>query len=109
MLMSCVAEHPSSKQEFHESMYVGVFFEKRPVEPVGLIVVAVEVVVPALRSTHLVSHENHGQADGEQRDRVEVLDLPVPESLDNRVIGRALRAAVPAPVVARAVAVLLPV
>ena len=62
-----------------------------------------------LGAPHLVAHPDHGDAEREQRDRQEVLHLAVSQRLDIRGVGRALDTAVPAPVVVRAVAVVLPV
>ena len=46
---------------------------------------------------------------GEQRDGQEILDLPVPQLLDCRIVGRTFDAAVPAAIVVGAVAVVLAV
>ena len=50
-----------------------------------------------------------GVPDGQQQHGQEVLDLPVAQRLDVRIVGRALDAAVPAQVVVGAVAVVLAV
>src|SRR5262245_26024002 len=70
---------------------------------------AVEVVVPTLRSPNLVAHDNHRHAQREHRGGEEVLHLSVPQLLDCRVIRRSLDSAVPASVVAFAIAVILAV
>ena len=80
-----------------------------PVEPAGRVVGAVGVVVAALRAPDLVAHQQHRDAEREQVDDEEVLDLPATDRLDRRVVGRALDAAVPAHVEVVAVAVVLAV
>ena len=61
-----VAQQPPGEKEFHEPVHVRVLLDQRPVEPVGLGVVAVEVVVPALGPADLVAHEDHGHAQGQE-------------------------------------------
>ena len=76
---------------FDESVDVGVPLEQAPVEPADLVVLAVGVVVAALRPAHLVAHQQHRRAGGEQRQREEVLDLAVAQRLDRRDRRSALR------------------
>src|SRR6185312_12756340 len=90
-------------------MDVGVFFEKGPVEPVALVVVAVAVVVAVLGAADLVAHQDHGHADGHQGYGEEVFCLAVAEGFGGGVGGGALVAAVPAQVVVGAIAVLFAV
>ncbi len=88
---------------------VCVSLDERPVEPGRLVVVAVGVVVATLGPAHLVAHEQHGHAHGEERDGQEVADLARAQPLDLRVVARAIDAAVPAAVVIGTVAAALAV
>ena len=83
--------------------------QQAPVEPGGVVVQAVRVVVPELCAAHLVAHEEHGRSEGEEDGGEEVLHLAVAQPLDGGIVRWALDAAVPAAVVVRAVAVLLAV
>ena len=90
-------------------MHVCVLREQRPVEPIDFVVLTIGVVVAVLRSPNFIAHQEHRDAKREQRDRHEILNLAVSESLDSRIVGGALDATVPASIVVRAVAVILPV
>ena len=90
-------------------MHVGMLLHQGPVEPVGLVVLAIGVVVAALRAADLVAHQDHRHAQRQQRDGQEVLHLAVAQLLDRRVVGRPFDAAVPTAVVVGAVAVVLAV
>ena len=74
-----------------------------------LAVLAVGVVVTVLRPAHFIAHVNHRRAGRQQRQGQEILDLPVAQCLDGRIVGRAFDAAVPAQVVVRAVAIVFAV
>src|SRR5262249_38805749 len=80
-----------------------------PVEPRGLVVLAVRVVVPALGARYLVAAQDHRNALRQQQRREEIPALPRPAVEDSGIVGRPFRAAVPRAVVALAVAVLLPI
>src|SRR6202023_1970215 len=82
---------------------------QRPVEPGGLVVLAVGVVAAPLGPTELVAAEQHRDTLGQQQRREEVALLPATQAGDRGVIRRAFHAAVPRPVVVRAVAVVVPV
>src|SRR5579859_7984658 len=86
---------PCSKQ-FYEPKYVRVRFQQRPIKPVECTVIAVCVVVAMLCSPDLVTHGEHGKSEREQRSREEVFYLAIAESLNSRIIGRPLDAAIPA-------------
>ena len=88
-----------------EAVHVAVPFKQRPVEPTGLVVVAVGVVVAALRAPHLVAHQEHRRAHRQQGQRQEVLHLTVAELVDARIFGRPFDAAIPAQIIIGAVAV----
>ena len=90
-------------------MHIGVLVEQGPIEPTGLVVLAVGVVVAALRAADLVAHQDHRHAQREQGDRQEVLHPAVAESFDGGVGSRAFDATIPAPVVVGAVAISLAV
>ena len=49
-------------QGLHESMQVAVSLQQCPVEPVDLVVLAVRIVVPALRPPDLIAHQQHRRA-----------------------------------------------
>src|SRR5262249_44813720 len=96
-------------QQFDESTDVGVLVEQPPVEPRGLVVVTVVVVIAVLGAPHFVAHQGHGSAEREERQGQEILYLTVPERLDRAIVRWAFHAAVPAPVVIGAVAIVLAV
>ena len=83
--------------------------EPCPVKPTDLVVLTIGVIVASLRVPHLVSHQDHGHTQGHQGDCQIILHLAVAQLLHRRVIGRSFDAAVPAPVVIGAVAVVLAV
>ena len=72
-----------------------------------LVVLAVRVVVPELRSPQLVAVADHRHALRQQHRRQEVALLPLAQRVDLRIVRRPLGAAVPAQVVVLPVAVLL--
>ena len=76
------AVDPEVDQHPHESPDVRMPLEQRPVEPGRLVVLAVRVVVAALRASDLVAHQQHRRAHAEEQQCEEVLDLPVAERLD---------------------------
>ncbi len=80
-----------------------------PVHPADLGVLGVGVVVAALGAAHLVAVRQHRHALAEQQGGQEVALLAGPVGQDLRVVGRALDAVVPGPVVALAVVVVLAV
>src|SRR5258705_13693953 len=96
-------------EDADEPSYVVVAAEQAPVEPGGVVVQAVRVVVPPLCAAHLVAHEQDGRPECEEDDGEEVLPLAIAQLLDGGVVGWALDSAVPGAVVVRAVAVLLAV
>src|SRR5439155_25411962 len=79
------------------------------VEPTRFVVLAVGVVIAALRAPHFVAHGYHGHTQGERRHGQEVLHLAIPQLLDGGVLGRAFRAAIPALVIIGAVAIVFAV
>src|SRR5262249_22789786 len=104
-----LAQHSPRDEQAQEAVYVGVFLNQRPVEPAGLVVLAIGVVVAALCLPDFVGHQDHGHAQRQQGDRQVILHLAVAQPLHRQVVGRALHAAVPAAVVVGAVAVVLAV
>ena len=78
-----------------------------PVHPRDLVVLAVGVVVPALRAAHLVARGEHRHPGAQQQHRQQVADLALAQGVDVRVLGLALDTVVPRAVVVRAVAVVL--
>ncbi len=81
----------------------------RPVEPGDLVVLAVGVVVAALRAADLVAAEQHRHALRQQQRGQQVALLACPQREHLGVVGRSLDAAVPRAVVVLAVAVVLAV
>src|SRR6266851_209038 len=73
----------------------GVLRSSVPVDPGDLVVLAVAVVVGLLGSAELVTGQQHRDALGEEQRHEEVPDLPFPQRVDLRVVGRPFRAAVP--------------
>src|SRR5579862_7745540 len=96
-------------KQSYESKHVGVFCRQRPIKPAGLIVLAIRVVVPELSAPHFVTHQNHRQAQREDRDGQEVFHLAISKFLHSRVIGWTLNAPVVASVVVCAIAVVFTV
>src|SRR5581483_11379611 len=80
-----------------------------PVDPAGLVVLAVDVVVPGLGASQLVAVGDHGYALGEQQGGQQVALLALPQREDGGVGGWSFHSVVPRPVVGLAVAVVLPV
>ena len=83
--------------------------EERPVEPADLVVLAVGIVVAALRPPDLVAHQQHRRAQRQQRDGQEVLHLAMAQPLDLGIVRRPFDPAVPAQVRVGPVAAALPV
>ena len=80
-----------------------------PIDPRELVVLAVRVVVAALRSAELVAVADHRHSLREEKRRQEVAFLPLAQGIRRRIVSCPLGAAVPAQVVAFAVAVFLEV
>src|SRR5262245_16198069 len=80
-----------------------------PIDPGQLVVLAVRVVVPVLRTTELVAVADHRYALREQECRQKVPNLTRAQRDDRRIARWSFGAAVPAQVVAFAVAVVLEV
>src|SRR6186997_1418569 len=90
-------------------MDIGMFCEKRPVEPTGLIILTIRVVVSKLRSPHFVTHEKHGHTSRKHRYSQKVFYLPVSEFFYICIISRTLNTAVPTSIVVRSVAIIFAV
>src|SRR6185503_6048251 len=93
------AEVDQLAREVEQQLLVSV---EVPVDPRQLVVLAVGVVVAALRPAELVAVADHRHALRQQHRRQEVALLPFPQRLDLRILGRSFNAAVPAQVVALA-------
>src|SRR5216684_7581776 len=102
-----ISQHPASVEQGHEPVHVGPLREQRPIEPAGLVVLTIGVVVAALGAPHLVAHQHHRHPCRQHRHREKVLYLSVPQFLDRLIFRRALYPTVPASVVADAVAIVL--
>src|SRR3546814_13129259 len=81
--------------------------DRLPLDPAYFVVLAIGVVVAALRPAELVASDQHRPALREQQRRHHVALLPHPQNVDFRVFGRTLVAAVPAYVVVASVPVVL--
>ena len=86
-------------------MDVGMFCEKRPVEPTGFIILRIRVVVSRLCSPHFVTHEKHGHTNRKHRYSQKVFYLSVSEFLHTWIIGWTFNTAVPTSIVVRSVPV----
>src|SRR6266566_5591732 len=93
----------------NESERITVHALRSPIDPADFVVLAIGIVVPALSTPDLVSCEQHGDALRKQDCCHEVPLLPCPKLIHLGIIGRAFSAAIPAPVVVGAVAILLAV
>ena len=80
----------------HEPEHVSVDGTKIPVEPTGLVILTICIVVSLLRASNFISHEQHRGPNREQSEQEEVLDLLHAQTLDVLVSRRALDATVPA-------------
>src|SRR3954449_11286269 len=80
-----------------------------PVDPGNVIVLAIGVVVAPLGATALVTGDDHRYALRQEKRGEEIALLLLAQRDDLDVIGRSLNPAVPGPVVALAVAVVLAV
>ncbi len=87
----------------------GSFLGVEPVHPCQLAVLAVGVVVATLRARELVAVAEHRYALGQHQRGDEVAHLAGTQLQDARIVGLALRPAVPGAVVALAVPVVLAV
>ena len=92
-----------------ESMEVLVAVEEVPVEPAGLIIVAIGIVVSGLAAPRLVSHRHHRYADRKHRDHQKIPYLSGSQCFDGRVVRWPFHAAIPAAIVVRAIAIVLAV
>ena len=92
-----------------ELVQVGVRLPQGPVHPGDLGVLAVDVVVAPLGAPDLVAVRDHRGALRDHQRAHDVAHLLGAQRQDIRVVGRALHPAVPRPVVAFAVAVVLAV
>src|SRR5271157_1277139 len=66
---------PKPNQELEESEQICIGLAKPPIEPAGLIVLTVRVVVSELRSPDLIFRENHRAPSGDEKKRGEVSRL----------------------------------
>ncbi len=103
------AQQAPGHEQLHEAMQVGVLLEQRPIGPAHLIILAVGIVVATLGAADFVAHHKHRHPQRQECDREKVLHLSIAQALDSRVVAGTFDAAVPAPAVVGAVAVLLAV
>ncbi len=62
---------PARVEQADEAMHAGMLSKQTPVEPTGLVVLAIGIVVAMLRAPHLVAHQYHGQPQREHCHRIE--------------------------------------
>src|ERR1017187_8404481 len=86
-----------------------MFAQQVPVEPTGVVVLAVGVVVAELATPHLIAHDKHGHTTGQHQRCEKVLHLPVAKPLNYGIVRRTFHAAVPASVLPTSVPVVLTV
>src|SRR4051812_35925069 len=98
--MSAVANRD---QGLGESEHISVRGDEIPIEPRGLVIETIGVVVAALRASYLIPHQQHRRSDGQHRQRQEVLDLAVTEAFHRWIVAGSLDTAIPAAVVIRTV------
>ena len=99
-----IATDAKRDQLLREPVYVGVRAARDPSRTsVVSSLMAVGVVVAALRAPDLVAHQQHRRPHGEHRQRQEVLHLAVAQPFHGRIVGRSFDATVPAQVVGGAV------
>ena len=93
-------------QRSDEPLVIGPLVRSVPVEPRGLVVLVVRVVVPSLRSGELVTGDEHRDAVAEQQQTHRVAELAATQRHHlRRHVDVALPATVPRPVVVVAVGV----
>ena len=68
-----------------EAENVPVLFQTSPVMPARCVILAVGVIVAALRAAHLVAAEQHWHTARDEQSQQEVLDLAFPQSPDHRI------------------------
>src|SRR5439155_25155433 len=84
-----------------------LLFVKLPVQPGGLVVLTVGVVVAVLGVAQLVAAADHRHALGEEQGGDQIPLLAFAEGAASRIVARPLGAAVPAQVIVAAVFVVL--
>src|SRR6476659_7826559 len=88
-------------------MQIGMNVDERPIEPACLIILGIGVVVATLASSSFVAHEDHRHADRKDGGGKKILHLPIAQLLYCQIVSWTLDAAVPAPIVLRAVSIVL--
>jgi hypothetical protein len=81
---------PKPDQFPAEAAYVAMLFQKFPIVPGNLVVLAIRVVVPALSAAKLVSPQDHRRPYGKKKGCEEILNLPIPSGLDLGIVAGAL-------------------
>jgi hypothetical protein len=99
------SQQPSRGEQFHKSMHVWVSGKKRPIEPSGLIVLTIRIIVAVLCPPDFIAHHKHWQTKREASEGQEILYLTVSKLFSSRVIGGPFGSTVPTSIVVCAVAV----
>src|SRR5262245_59744923 len=83
--------------------------QQAPVEPSGVVVLPLGLVVAALGPPHFVTHQQHWHSEGKDSDCEKVFSLAISQLFDGWIVGRTLDAAVPTSVIVGSVAVVFAV
>src|SRR3954468_24788003 len=81
--------------------------DAEPVEPCGVVVLSISIVVAALSMAKLVASEDHRRPVRQQGCRKKIALLPLAELNNLRVVGRSLDAVIPGMIIRVSVAVVL--
>ena len=107
--MCDIPHHATLNQQLHKPINIRMFGDEVPVEPTCIVVLAISVVVAALTTSHFIAHNKHGHARRQHDGCEKVLHLAVAKPFDYGIVCRAFESAVPASVLAAAVAIVLAV
>src|SRR6266404_519611 len=97
--------HP--REQLHEPQQIVIDAAQMPVEPGDLVVLAVGVVVAALRAREFVAGLQHGYTLGKEQRRQYIAHLALAQLEYGGIVGRALHSAIPAQIAVVTVAVAL--
>src|SRR2546423_13863533 len=86
-----------------------LLFVALPIQPTDLIVLTIGVVISLLGATELIAAQKHRHALGQKEHRQKIALLPPAQTVDVRIVGRTLDAAIPGTVVIVSVAIFVAV
>jgi hypothetical protein len=84
------------RHQANESKQMCIRMAKAPIHPTCLIVLAIGVIVSALRPADFVSHQQHRRSNRKQGQGYHVLDLLQSHELDFGIARRTFDSAIPA-------------